>query len=55
MADKAYAPALLSILARLATEHHLVVCAPGTEHLFKNFQGVIRVQVWPRSSAGSGH
>jgi len=43
--DKAFRPALLSILARLATEHHLVVCSMGVEHLFKNFLGVLRVQI----------
>ncbi|MFB3777915.1 MAG: cytidylate kinase family protein [Bryobacteraceae bacterium] len=45
ISDVAYRPALLSVLARLATEHHLVVCARGVEHLFKNFLGVLRVQV----------
>ncbi len=45
VADRAYGPALLSILARLATEHHLVVCAPGVEYLFRNLLGVIRVQI----------
>ncbi|RPI11830.1 MAG: hypothetical protein EHM65_06675 [Acidobacteriales bacterium] len=42
---KAFRPALLSIVARLATEHHLVVCASGVEHLFKNFLGVLRVRI----------
>ncbi|MCC7174458.1 MAG: cytidylate kinase family protein [Bryobacterales bacterium] len=42
---RAFRPALLSILARLATQHHLVVSARGVEHLFKNFLGVLRVQV----------
>ncbi len=45
IADKAYRPALLSILARLATAHHLVVCARGVECIFQNFLGVLRVQV----------
>jgi cytidylate kinase len=45
ISDKAVRPALLSILARLATEHHLLVCARGVEHLFKNFLGVLRVRV----------
>lgn len=43
--DKAFRPALLSVLARLATEHHLVVCAPGVELVFKNFLGVLRVRI----------
>ena len=45
ISDMAFRPALLSVLARLATEHHLVVCARGVEHLFKNFLGVLRVQI----------
>lgn len=45
ISDKAYRHAVLSILARLATEHHLVVSAQGVEHLFKNFLGVLRVQI----------
>ncbi len=45
ISDKAFRPALLSILARLSTEHHLVVSARGVEHLFRNFLGVLRVQV----------
>ena len=45
ISDKAFRPALLSILARLATEHHLLVCARGVERLFKNFLGVLRVRI----------
>jgi cytidylate kinase len=45
ISDSALKPALLSVLARLATENHLVVCASGVEHLFKNFLGVLRVQI----------
>ncbi|HOK44929.1 MAG TPA: cytidylate kinase family protein [Bryobacteraceae bacterium] len=43
--DKAYPDAVLSIVARLATERHLVICATGAELLFKSFPGVLRVQV----------
>ncbi len=43
--DKAYPDAVLSIVARLATERHVVVCAEGAELLFKSFPGVLRVQV----------
>lgn len=43
--EKAYPDALLSILARLATEHHLVLAAEGAELLLKGFPGVLRVQV----------
>lgn len=45
ISDKAYRHVLLSILARLATEHHLVVNAFGVEHVFQNFLGVLRVYV----------
>ena len=43
--DKAFPDAVLSIVARLAREHHLVVSAEGAELLFKSFPGVLRVQV----------
>ena len=43
--DRAYPYIWVSILARLATEQHLVVCAQGAEFLWKNFPGVVRVQV----------
>ena len=45
ISDKAWRPALLSVLARLATEHNLVVCARGVEYVFRNFLGVLRVQI----------
>jgi cytidylate kinase len=45
ISDKALGFALLSVVARLATEHHLVICARGLEHLFKNFLGVLRIQI----------
>jgi cytidylate kinase len=43
--DKAFPEAVLVIVARLATEHHLVVTAEGAELLLKNLPGVLRVQV----------
>jgi cytidylate kinase len=43
--DKAYVPVVTSILARLATQHHVAVCAPGMEFLFKNYPGILRVHV----------
>jgi cytidylate kinase len=43
--DKALPDAVLSIMARLATEHNLVVAIEGGEVLFKSFPGVLRVQV----------
>jgi cytidylate kinase len=45
VSDKAWRHVLLAILARLATQHHLVVCAGGVEYLFRNFLGVLRVRV----------
>lgn len=45
VSDKAHRHVVLSILAHLATEHHLVVCAQGVEQLFKNFLGVLRVRI----------
>ncbi len=39
--DRAYVPALVSILARLATQHHIVVCALGVELILKNFPAVL--------------
>ncbi|MBM3814235.1 MAG: cytidylate kinase-like family protein [Acidimicrobiia bacterium] len=43
--DRLYSTALTSILARLATGHHLVVCAPGVETLVGDFPGSLRVAV----------
>src|SRR5215470_9814599 len=43
--DKAFAPLVTSILARLATEHHLVYCAIGGEIEARNFPGMLRVHV----------
>ena len=43
--DKAFPDAVLSLVARLATEHHLVVSTEGAELLFQSLPGVLRVQV----------
>jgi hypothetical protein len=43
--DRAFAPAVTSILARLATSHHLVVCGAGAEALVNGFPAVLRVAV----------
>ena len=40
ISDKAWGPAALSVLARLATEHHLVAAFPGAETMFRNHPGV---------------
>src|SRR5690242_12381809 len=43
--DKAYPSLVASILARLATEHHMVYCARGGELQARNFPGMLRVHV----------
>lgn len=43
--DKAYADLLTSILATLAVEHHLVVCASGAEFLVRSLPGMLRVHI----------
>ena len=43
--DKAYPSLVTSILARLATQHHLVFCAAGGELQGRHFPGMLRVHV----------
>ncbi len=43
--DKAFAPAAISVVARLATQHHLILAAEGAELLFRDFPGLLRVYV----------
>jgi cytidylate kinase len=43
--DKAFPTLVTSILARLATEHHLVYCAIGGEIYARHFPGMLRVHV----------
>jgi cytidylate kinase len=43
--DKAYASLVTSVLARLATEHHIVYCALGGELQARHFPGMLRVHV----------
>jgi len=43
--DKAYPSLVTSILARVATEHHLVYCAVGGELQARHFPGMLRVHV----------
>ena len=45
MPDKAYPSLVTSILARLATEHHIVYCGKGGELQARNFPGMLRVHV----------
>src|SRR4051812_10170179 len=43
--DKAYPSLVTSILARAATEHHIVYCALGGELQARHFPGMLRVHV----------
>lgn len=43
--EKAFAPAAVSVIARLATEHHLLLECEGAELLFKEFPGLLRICV----------
>src|SRR3982074_2061235 len=43
--DKAYPILVTSLLARLATEHHIVYCAVGGEVQARHFLGMLRVHV----------
>jgi cytidylate kinase len=43
--SRAYPSLVTSILARLATEHHLVFCAAGGEVQARHFPGMLRVHV----------
>ncbi|HKX00293.1 MAG TPA: cytidylate kinase family protein [Bryobacteraceae bacterium] len=43
--DKAYLDLIASIVARLATNHHLVVCGDGLELLAKLLPGMLRVHI----------
>jgi cytidylate kinase len=52
---KAYPSLVTSILARLATEHHLVYCALGGELQARHFPGMLRVHVVAPESARVGN
>src|ERR1017187_1681458 len=43
--DKAWASLATSVLARLATAHHIIYCAAGGELQSRNFPGMLRVHV----------
>jgi len=43
--DKAYASLVTSLLARLATQHHIMFCAAGGELQGKHFPGMLRIHV----------
>src|SRR5579871_5429841 len=53
--DKARADLVASILARLATEYHLVYCAPGAEMLSRQFPGTLRVKLIAPDSVRAGN
>lgn len=40
---RGYADIVISMMARLATEHHLVFAGAGAQHLFRNFPDVFRI------------
>jgi cytidylate kinase len=52
---KARADLIAAILARLATEHHLVYCAAGAEMLSRHFPGTLRVHVVAPDSVRAGN
>lgn len=52
--DKAFAPAAISVAARMATERHLVLNADGAELLFRDFPGLLRVYVVAPEARCSG-
>jgi hypothetical protein len=52
---KARADLVASILASLATEHHLVYCAAGAEALSRQFPGTLRVHVVAPDSVRIGN
>ena len=52
--DKAVPDAALSILARLAAQHHLVVAAEGAELLLKSLPGALRVAIVAPESHRTG-
>src|SRR5215469_4265836 len=53
--DKAWSSLVTSVLARLATEHHLVYGAAGGELDFRHFAGMLRVHVVAPESVRIGN
>jgi cytidylate kinase len=53
--DKAYASLVTSVLARLATDHHIVYCAVGGELHARHFPGMLRVHVVAPESVRIGN
>ena len=52
--DKAFAPAAVSVVARLAAAHHLVAAFEGAERLFRDFPGLLRVRLVAPESRRTG-
>ena len=53
--DKAYLDLVASIVARLATSHHLVLCGDGLELLYKQLPGMLRVHIVAPDSVRVGN
>ena len=53
--DRAWRPAVVSIVARMATEHHLVVALPGAESLFGPLPMLLRAGVVAPSARRIGN
>jgi cytidylate kinase len=53
--DKAYLDLVASIVARLATSHHLVLCGDGIELLSKQVPGMLRVHIVAPDSVRVGN
>ena len=53
--DRAWRPAAISILARLAVEHHLVICIWGAESLFPSSPFTLRVGILAPESRRIGN
>lgn len=53
--DKAYLDLVASIVARLATSHHLVICGDGLELLSKQLPGMLRVHIVAPDSVRVGN
>lgn len=53
--DRAWGSLVTSVLARLATEHHLVYCAAGGELQSRHFPGMLRVHIVAPESVRVGN
>ena len=53
--ERAWRPAVASIVARMATEHHLVVALPGAESLFDPMPQLLRVGIVASEARRAGN